>query len=178
MRPNPTVSQRSRLQQLLNALGDRRPSQLLHRIRQLLGDSMQESESPLLRELFPQLLPQNLLPVLAAAGNMPLKKLAEVADRMAEYSRAGPAVAAAAAMTPDTGDRHSRLEGNIEQFSASVAAMRTSAPGRSHGNSRSRSRSRSRGNRDIYCWYHVRFGASAKKCGEPWRWPEHTSASR
>lgn len=175
-----TVSERSRLQQLLNAeeLGDRRPSQLLHRMRQLLGDSMQESESPLLRELFLQRLPQNLLPVLAAAGDMPLEKLAELADRIAEYSRTGPTVAAAAAMTPDTEARHSRLEEKIEQLSATIAAMRTSAPGRSHGNSRSRSRSRSRGNRDVYCWYHVRFGASARKCREPCRWQENTSASR
>ncbi|KAH6938873.1 hypothetical protein HPB50_014052 [Hyalomma asiaticum] len=132
-----TVSERSRLQQLLNAeeLGDRRPSQLLHRMRQLLGDSMQESEIPLLRD-------------------MPLEKLAELADRIAEYSRTGPTVAAAAAMTPDTEARHSRLEEKIEQLSATIPAMRTSAPGRSHGNSRSRSRSRSRGNRDVYCWYH------------------------
>ncbi|KAH6924306.1 hypothetical protein HPB50_014854 [Hyalomma asiaticum] len=79
-------------------------------MRQLLGDSMQESESPLLRELFLQRLPQNLLPVLAAAGDMPLEKLAELADRIAEYSRTDPTVAAAAAMTPDTDARHSRLE--------------------------------------------------------------------
>ncbi|KAH6941415.1 hypothetical protein HPB50_017921 [Hyalomma asiaticum] len=110
---------------------------------------MQESESPLLRD-------------------MPLEKLAELADRIAAT------VAAAAAMTPDNEARHSRLEEKIEQLSASIAAMRTSAPGRSHGNSRSRSRSLSRGNRDVYCWYHAEWGTAAvrtfKVCSrEEWR---------
>ncbi|XP_037554853.2 uncharacterized protein LOC119431437 [Dermacentor silvarum] len=178
------LSERSRLQQLLNTeeLGDRRPSQLLHRMRQLLGDSMQDSESPLLRESFLQRLPQNLLPVLAAAGDMPLEKLAELADRVAEYSRAGPCtVAAATGVTPDTQARHSRLERleeKIEQLAASIAAMWTSTDGRSHGNSRSRSRYRTRSNCAGYCWYHVRFGARANKCREPCRWQENTNASR
>lgn len=129
-----TVSGRSRLQQLLNAkeLGDRRPSLLLHRMRQLHGDSMLFSESPLLRELFLQRLPQNLVPVLAAAGEIPLEKLAKLADRIYDYYPAGPTVASANAMTPNTETRHSRLEEKVDQLAASITAMRTSAPRRSH----------------------------------------------
>lgn len=175
-----TVSERSRLQQLLNAeeLGDRRPSQMLHRMRQLLGDGTQDSKSPLLRELFFQRLPQNLVPVLAAAGEMPLEKLAELADRIYDYSPSGPAVASATAVTPDTEARHARLEEKVEQLAASLAAMRTSTPRRSRDSSRSRSRSRSTNNRDGYCWYHARFGASAIKCRAPCRWQGNANASR
>lgn len=103
-----TILECSRLQQLLNAeeLGDRRPSQL-HRMRQLHGDSTLFYESPLLRELFLQHLPQNLVPVLAAAGEIPLEKPAELADRIYDYSPTGPTVASASAMTPDTEACHS-----------------------------------------------------------------------
>nr|XP_050027964.1 uncharacterized protein LOC126523376 [Dermacentor andersoni] len=59
-------SEHSRLQLLLTAkeLGDNRPSQLLRH------------------------MPQNMVPVLAAASDVPLDKLAEMADQVADYSRA------------------------------------------------------------------------------------------
>lgn len=54
-----TESESSRLRQLLNAqeLGDRRPTQLLHRMRQLLGMRSSEAHNNILRELFVQRLP-------------------------------------------------------------------------------------------------------------------------
>ncbi|KAH6939507.1 hypothetical protein HPB50_018647 [Hyalomma asiaticum] len=58
---------------------------------------------------------------------MPLENLAELADRIAEYSCGGSTVAATAAMTPDTEWRHSRLEEKIEELSASTTAISTSA---------------------------------------------------
>ncbi|KAK8766217.1 hypothetical protein V5799_007002 [Amblyomma americanum] len=83
-----TISERSRLQQLLSieGLSDRRPSQILHRIRQLLGDRPQDVKSPLLRELFLQRLPQDLVVVLAAAGDVSLGELADLVDRVSDYS--------------------------------------------------------------------------------------------
>ncbi|KAH7961450.1 hypothetical protein HPB52_009068 [Rhipicephalus sanguineus] len=125
-----TSGLRSRLPQLFNAqeLGDRRPSQLLHRMRQLHGDSTLYSESPLLREFSLQRLPQNLVPVLAAAGDIPLEKLEELADRIYDYSPASPTLASATAMTPDTEVRHSRLEEKVKQLAApNEAAMLTTS---------------------------------------------------
>ncbi|KAH8039481.1 hypothetical protein HPB51_007383 [Rhipicephalus microplus] len=83
-------SEYSRLQQLITAteLGGRRPSQLLRRMRQLLGSPSAPQEEKLLRELFLQRLPQRMVPVLVAAGDVPLDTLAEMADRVADYSRA------------------------------------------------------------------------------------------
>ncbi|KAH8028843.1 hypothetical protein HPB51_019932 [Rhipicephalus microplus] len=59
-------SEHSRIQQLIKAteLGDRRPSQLLRRMRQLLGGPLAPQEEKLLRELFLQSLPQSMVPVL------------------------------------------------------------------------------------------------------------------
>ncbi|XP_050030402.1 uncharacterized protein [Dermacentor andersoni] len=176
-----TVSERSRLQQLLNAeeLGDRRPSQLLHRMRQLLGDRTQDSESPLLRELFLQRLPQTLVVVLAAADDMPLDKLAELADRVNDYSGASSAVSSTT-VTSDLEARQSRLEEKIDRLMDTMAAMQMDTPRRSplaRGGSRSRSRSRPRHTSDGFCWYHTRFRASAAKCRQPCRWQGNMEAS-
>ncbi|XP_065288144.1 uncharacterized protein [Dermacentor albipictus] len=171
-----TVSERGRLQQLLNAeeLGDRRPSQLLHRMRQLLGDRTQDSESPLLRELFLQRLPQTLVVVLAAADDMPLDKLAELADRVNDYSGASSAVSSTTVFEA----RQSRLEEKIDRLMDTMAAMQMDTPRRSPlARGGSRSRSRPRHTSDNFCWYHTRFGASAAKCRQPCRWQGNMEAS-
>ncbi|KAH8037838.1 hypothetical protein HPB51_017338 [Rhipicephalus microplus] len=83
-------SEHSRLQQLITAteLGDRRQSQLLRRIRQIIGGPSTPQEEKLLRELFLQRLPKSMVPFLVAAGDVPLDTPAEMADRVADYSLA------------------------------------------------------------------------------------------
>ncbi|XP_050030519.1 uncharacterized protein [Dermacentor andersoni] len=176
-----TVSERSRLHQLLNAgeLRDCRPSQLLHRIRQLLGDRTQDSESPLLRELFLQRLPQTLVAVLAASDDMLLDKVAELPYHVNDYSGASYAVPSTS-VTSDPEARQSRLEEKIDRLMNTVAAMQMDRPRRSplaRGGSPSRSNSRPRITSDGFCWYHTRFGTNAAKCRQPCRWQGNMEAS-
>ncbi|XP_040357382.1 uncharacterized protein LOC121046801 [Ixodes scapularis] len=82
------VSERSRVQQLLWAeeLGDRRPSQLLRRMTQLLGERANNMDDVFLRELFLQRLPSNVQMVLATATTLDLTGLAAPADAVMEVT--------------------------------------------------------------------------------------------
>ncbi|KAH7968570.1 hypothetical protein HPB52_009805 [Rhipicephalus sanguineus] len=67
-------------------LGDRKPSQLLRGMRQLLGEKASKMDDSLQR------LPANVCMILAAAGDLPLDDLAALADRVLEV--ATPAISA------------------------------------------------------------------------------------
>ncbi|KAH6931285.1 hypothetical protein HPB50_023484 [Hyalomma asiaticum] len=119
-----TTSESARLRHLLTSeeLGDRRPSQLLNSMRQLLRSSDVDSNGALFRELFLQRLPQSTRLVLAAAGDLTLDRLAQLADRVHDATSA---TVAALSSTPES-SVVSRLESRIDQLAASIDALRTS----------------------------------------------------
>lgn len=179
-------SEHSRLQQLITAteLGDRRPSQLLRRMRQLIGGTSAPQEEKLLRELFLQRLPQSMVPVLVAAGDVPVDTLAEMADRVADYSRAHSLNAMttsppATAADPALASIDNRLDAIVRRLDDFVPAHRRSAS-RFQFHSRFSTSPRSPGlqttdaprddSSSTMCWYHRRFGASARKCTRPCSW--------
>ncbi|KAH8031204.1 hypothetical protein HPB51_014040 [Rhipicephalus microplus] len=176
-------SEHSRLQQLITAteLVDRRPSQLLRRMRQLLGGPSAPQQEKLLRELFLQCLPQSMVPVLVAVGGVPLDTLAEMADRVADYSRAHSLNAVttppmATAADPVLASIESRLDALVKRLDDFVPAHRRPSS-RSQIHSRSSTPPRSPelrppdAPRDVssstVCWYYRRFSASARN---EWGW--------
>ena len=83
------ASEQRRLRQLFNAeeLGDRKPTQLLRRMQQLLGDKATNTDAAFMRELFLQRLPSNVRMVLASTpdtGNM--EDLVQLADKVMEVA--------------------------------------------------------------------------------------------
>ncbi|BHF78145.1 hypothetical protein SprV_0602125600 [Sparganum proliferum] len=85
------VSDRQRYHQLIKeeSLGDRKPSELLRRMRSLLGD-MQVDEK-LVKEMFLERLPADVQTILASGSqDLTLSHLAEMADRMIEVQRFQP----------------------------------------------------------------------------------------
>lgn len=179
-----TSSEQRRLQQLLTSeeLGDRKPTQLLRRLQQLLGEKAPTFDVALLRELFLQRLPTSVRMVLAAAAGLNIEDLAKLADSVMEVAvpsiaqvqnQSGlslPTTPPVGAVTPacDVNDLREEFHREIGRLSTQIAALthRTSAgqrPRSSSRQSRPRHPSPSRGT----CWYHRTFGTKAKKCVPP-----------
>ena len=189
-----SASEQKRLHQLLisEELGDRKPSQLLRKMRLLLGES--KLEDNILKQLFLQRLPGNVKAILASTlDNVSLDQLAELADKIIEVATpsighltsAEPSpvtpTASGVSQSSDSGrinDDVQRLTVQVAQLTAQVQALtcnleRGRKPSRDSRRSRSRSRSRDGKSRTAQthagseCWYHWRFGDKAKHCTSP-----------
>ena len=80
-----TASEQRKLQQLFSAeeLGDRKPSQLLSRLQQLMGERASATDNTFLWELFLKRLPGNVRMILAStASSSSLDELTDLADKI------------------------------------------------------------------------------------------------
>ena len=101
------ASEQRKLQQLISGekLGNHKPTQLLRRMQQLLGDKLSTSAdaNTFLRELFLQRLPPNVRMVFASTdASMDLNKLADMADKVMEV--ATPTVSSSTDTCTDTSE--------------------------------------------------------------------------
>ena len=181
------ASEQRRLQQLFNAeeLGDRKPTQLLRRMQQLLGDKAGAMGSSVLRELFLQRLPANVRMVLASTPDTAnLENLAQLADKVMEV--AAPSVSTVSAT--HLSDEFERLRAEVTSLRKVVESLplttssKTDHPlGRPRGHSWSQSRGCSSSPRPAtdspICWYHRRYGDEARKCTPPCSFSGNDQAS-
>ena len=169
------ASEQRRLQQLFNAeeLGDRKPTQLLRRMQQLLGDLAGAIDGSFIRELFLQRLPGNVRMVLASTGDrVSLDELAQLADKIVEV--AAPSISAVVAP---------RLTAEVDQLRTEVTRLKELVTSLSVRGKSMRSRSpspfRPRPPADsTLCWYHQRYGDAARKCRAPCSKSGNDQASR
>ena len=187
-----SASEQKRLHQLLTAeeLGDRKPTQLLRRMEQLLGGA--KLESSIFTQLFLQRLPHHAQSILASSRDaMTVNQLAQLADRIVEvHVSSTPGISnitspnAAPSPQPSAcshGDDVKSLADQVQQLTFQVQSLTKELhqdrgrPSRSPKGGRfNRSRSRSRdGERQntshagAECWYHWRYGEHAQKCTSP-----------
>ena len=169
------ASEQRRLQQLLTEeeLGDRKPSQLLRRMFQLLGDKAARTDQSFVRELFLQRLPVHVRMVLASTpATITVDELASLADKIMEV-----AVPSVSAISPSqdlaTASDLSDLRSEIAQLKQLVSQSR-----RRPSHSRARTPTPSPPSQDL-CWYHQKFGQAARKCKSPCSWKSgNAQASR
>lgn len=157
------ASEQKRLQQLLNAedLGDRKPTQLLRRMQQLLGEKA--IDESLLRELFLQRLPANVRMVLASTRDtVALNDLAQLADKIAEVAM--PSVCAV--NTPSLASEVEQLRAEVASLKQAIKSLSQTTARRQRSTSRNRSPTPPQAPTDL-CWYHRTFGDAAKKCHTP-----------
>ncbi|BHF68109.1 hypothetical protein SprV_0301113900 [Sparganum proliferum] len=145
-----SVSDRQRYHTLVKeeALGDRKPSELLRRMRSFVGNMTIGDK--FFKEMFLERLPTSGQTILASGSDdLDISKLAEMVDRMMEVVRlSSPTIAQVSQpLTVSTSDL-AELKTQIAQLSATVAALQPRrSPGpsrRSFGRDRRRSRSRPR----------------------------------
>lgn len=156
------------------SLGDNKASFLLNEMRRLGGDNVGDD---VLKALWMNQLPLHVRTILATS-TATLDELAATADKIIEVS-AGGMVQQINATNPSDGDRMAVMERQINQLVSSVNSIKNQ-----FGRSRSRSRSdkyhgqrsqtpknshynkapQSNTSQSDLCWYHVKFGDSAKKC--------------
>lgn len=160
-----TASEQRRLQRLFTSedLGDGTPSQLLRRMKQLLGDKADTADPSFLRELFLQRLPSNVRMVLASAKETEdLESLAALADRVAEVS--SPSVSAI---------ETTQLSAEVEHLRTEITDLKSLVKSLSQRRQLPRRRTPSPAPPTTatgLCWYHARFADKAAKCNQPCSW--------
>lgn len=159
-----SISEEQRVRQLINEeeLGDRKPSQFLRHLRSLAGTTTLQDN--ILRQLWLRRLPSHAQAILTAQSELPLEKVAELADKIVEVQPAPSQFVHAVATTNDK--KELDVFAAIEVLTKQVSELCAKRP--QHIRSRSRSRSNvERTNGKGWCWYHSTYGEKAAKCKAP-----------
>nr|VZI03506.1 unnamed protein product [Spirometra erinaceieuropaei] len=160
-----SVSDRQRYHQLIKeeSLGDRKPSELLRRMRCLLGDM--QVDDKFVKEMFLERLPTDVQTILASSSqDLTVSQLAEMADRMIEVQRfQSPSVA----QISSSSSVNEHLLKQVSAMADEMASLKIQLARLTSSRSRSRRRSRSRPRTADTCWYHTNFGVKARRCSSP-----------
>ncbi|XP_026760379.2 uncharacterized protein LOC113519459 [Galleria mellonella] len=178
-----SASQEKRVKQLLihEELGDRKPSQFLRHMQSLAGPSV---PMDFLKTIWSSRLPPNIQTVIASQDDLPIEKLADLADKVHEIAPSTPQVASTSTAS-DSESSYSNLARQVSELTKQVALLtsqvsNTRRPARPQyrRNNRSHSRSRSRPRQPptghSHCFYFT-YGAKARKCKQPCEFPTENS---
>ncbi|XP_050521760.1 uncharacterized protein LOC126908202 [Daktulosphaira vitifoliae] len=170
-----SISEEQRVRQLINEeeLGDRKPSQFLRHLRSLAGTTTLQDN--ILRQLWLRRLPSHAQAILTAQSELPLDKVAELADKIVEVQPAPSQFVHAVATTNNK--KELDVLAAIEALTKQVSELCAKRP------QRSRSRSRNRSNVELtngkgWCWYHSTYGEKAAKCKAPCKYQENSNDSQ
>lgn len=184
-----TVSTKKRLQQLLTSeqLGDRTPSQLLRRMRQLTGNKVDVVSNELLKTLWVQRLPPSVQAVIATrlSTEDSLETLASTADLIMEVVPSMTIMAASSVKKPT--DEMESLKMELAELKKKFSSFRSDgrrpkdsrSPGtKSVFKGRSPTPPRKKSDDDTICWFHRKFGRDAKNCRAPCSYPGNERSSQ
>lgn len=154
-------------------LGDQKPSQLIRRMLDLAGGKFPLST---IRMLWIGLMPPTVRAVLAASELTDLDKLAAIADKVMEASRATAGVAAVETSAPKS--REEELLTEIAKINVRLDRMGQNSDERRRDTRQVRARTGARRPRarrtpedpDWLCYYHYQFAHRANKCTKPCSW--------
>lgn len=167
-------SENKKLKTLLQdlTLGDKKPSQLLHEMRELSNNKLDDS---FLKNLWFGHLPNHMQAILATS-NENLSQLALMADKISEVTQNSSIAAVTNSnIHSDSSETIARLERQVQDLTLKIDKLCTRqsrAKYRNFSTSRSRSKSVRRSVKDStnthgVCWYHRTFADKATKCRPP-----------
>ncbi|XP_045772242.1 uncharacterized protein LOC123872132 [Maniola jurtina] len=163
-----SASKEQRVRKLLGEvqLGDRKPSAFLRHLKSLAGSTCKDDG--IIRELWMRRLPQEVQRILIAQLDLPLDKVAEIADAIVEAPSSSflPSTVSAAAVPSEMEMLKQQMDILMKKMDELSREHRSGSRSRSQAQ-RQRSSSRS-GTRA--CWYHKKFGTKATKCTSPCAW--------
>lgn len=162
-------------------LGDRKPSQFLRHLLELTKPHITDKDSPLVRQIFLQAMPDKALPFLQfLPPETPLDTLAGTADRVvSSLQQASAAVNAvnctelpsdpSCSLARANSDRLDKISQTLDEICHQLKRISNTSRNRSTSKHRSNSRRRStsRDRNPKLCWYHDKFGGKANKCVLP-----------
>ncbi|KFD45152.1 hypothetical protein M513_13971 [Trichuris suis] len=144
-------------------LGDRKPSEFLRYLHQLLDTP---SSDPIVRELFLSRLPAPVRSALIPFSDRQIDQLAELADRLIVHQ--SNSVCAVSQVNAVTEERLNRIEQLLEELVLQRRRRSRSPPAREVRRSPSpRNPVPSMAAELQLCYYHRRFGNRARKCMPP-----------
>lgn len=164
-------SEQQQLKKLISGIttDGRKPSQLLNQMKELAGNNISNDG---LKTLWMQQLPSQTQAVLTCSTTQDIGKLAEMADKISEVFTDVAAVAAPASTTSDLQQQVAALQKQVEQlkfhrqrqrkFSSSPSRFRRSGTNQT-ADTNQRPGMKSNNQQQI-CWYHRRFGSTARRC--------------
>lgn len=180
------ASQETKIRQLLERedIGDSTPSQFLRRLRTLANTAFSDDT---LKAIWTSRLPQNIRGILATQAKSSLDDIATLADKVVETMNPQISAADGPTIRECCAANNNALQKQIDTLTAELASLKThnnidnrNRRDRNEHYSRARSNSRTRSNSrvrpqyksrvtDTYsnsnlCWYHIKFGANARKC--------------
>ena len=172
------TSASARLQELLTKeeLGNEKPTNLLHRMKKLLGDKYSSFDTDIFRQLYYQRLPATIQSNLfSVKDKLTIDELAKLADDFMSQ------VPAQSVSTMSTQHNYDQLASLVTKLTLQVDALQQKLnEHRSSSRSRSRShsghrrpskqtngRSTSTTEQQGLCFYHHNFGEKARKCQQP-----------
>ena len=160
----------TRLRELLSKeeLGDEKPSQLLSRMKHLLGDKYQSFDPDLFKQLFYQRLPPHIQRSLfSVRDTLSIDAIASLADEF--LASLPPVQVSQVTSAPSTNDHLAQLTQLVSQLTTEVSQLKKKLQDRSRFQSSSphRRQRRSRSRTPGVCWYHFQFGDKAQKCVAP-----------
>lgn len=173
----------ARLQELLSKeqLGNGKPSDLLRRMKKLVGNT-NHIDNKLLTHLFYQRLPPSIQRnMFTVKDKLPLEDLAQLADEYMDTTPTELTVCNISSTTSEMRELKLMMSTLIQQISdlstLLLSERKRSASSTSPAHRPSRSRPHHSDNSNGQCYYHTKIGSNAHKCQQPCTYTGNGSGS-